>query len=165
MPPVVGEGVPPSYPRLESGAERADDGLVMFPAPWYVRLVGWILAAFGAFHLAGFVWASPALLGVDPFVLTAVVLFGVVPLVGGIGTIASRRWGWIMSFVALTVGILFGIAAWVFEGVASIVSPTAEGLELGWTWLTFLVLPGLAMLGALLAPATLRWLRTPPTAA
>ena len=131
-------------------------------APWYVRLVGWILAAFGGVNVAALVWALPALFAVGPDVLIAVVVLGVVPLVGGIGTIASRRWGWIVSLVAVTVGILFGIAAWAFHGV---VSPTAEGLDVEWTWLTFLVLPGLAMLGALIAPPTLRWFRASSRAA
>jgi hypothetical protein len=130
-------------------------------APWYVRLVGWILAAFGGVNVAALVWAIPTLFAVvRPDVLIAVLVLGVVPLVGGIGTVASRRWGWFVSFVAVTVAILFGIAAWVFEGVASVVSPTAEGSDVEWTWLTFLVLPALAMLGALLSPATIRWFRS-----
>jgi hypothetical protein len=155
-----------SYPHLEASSERADDELVESRAPWYVRLVGWILAAFGGVNVAALAWAMPALFALGrPDVLIAVLVVGVVPLVGGIGTIASRRWGWVVSFVAVTVAILFGIAAWAFEGVASVVSPTAEGLDFEWTWLTFLVLPGLAMLGALLAPATIRWLRAPARAA
>lgn len=125
-------------------------------APWYVRLVGLILVAFGGVNVAALIWAVPAPTGVGPDVLIAVVVLGVVPLVGGIGTIASRRWGWIVSLVAVTMGILFGIAAWAFHGV---VSATAEGLDVEWTWLTFLALPSMAMLGALLAPATLRWFR------
>jgi hypothetical protein len=145
--------------------DRADNGLMEFPAPWYLRLVGWILAAFGGVNVAALVWASPALFGVGPIVLLEVLVLGVVPLAGGIGTITSRRWGWFVSFVAVTVAILFGIAAWVFEGVASVVSPSAVGLDVEWTWLTFLVLPAFAMLGALLAPATLRWLRRTTAAA
>jgi hypothetical protein len=106
-------------------------------APWYVRLVGWILAAFGGVNVSALVWVLPALFAVGPDVLIAIVVLGVVPLVGGIGTIASRRWGWIVSLGAVTVRILYGIAAWAFQGVAS---PTAEGLDVEWTWLTFLVL-------------------------
>jgi hypothetical protein len=131
-------------------------------APWYARLVGWILAAFGGVNVAALVWAMPALLGVSLDVLIAVVVLGVVPLVSGIGAIASRRWGWFAAIAAVTVGILYGIAAWAFQGV---MTPTAEGLDVEWTWLTFLVLPGLAMLGALLAPQTIRWLRAPSTTA
>lgn len=146
----------PPNPRLEAGSERADDGLVELRAPWYVRLVGWILAAFGVVNVTALVWVLPALFAVGADVLIAIIVLGVVPLVGGIGTIASRRWGWVVSLVAVTLGILFGIASWAFQGV---VSTAAEGLDVEWTWLTFLVLPALAMLGALLAPATLRWLR------
>jgi hypothetical protein len=132
-------------------------------APWYVRLVGWILAAFGAVNLAALAVALPMVLVVGPSALIEVLLFAVLPLVGGIGAIASRRWGWIVSLVAVMAGFVvgmagfvFGMVVWVFEGV---VSPATEGADVEWTWLTFLVLPGMAMLGALLAPATLRWLR------
>jgi hypothetical protein len=154
VPMIPGARRTPPNPRLEAGSERADDGLVEFRAPWYVRLVGWILAVFGVVNVTALVWVLPALFAVGADVLIAIVVLGVVPLVGGIGTIASRRWGWVVSLVAVTLGILFGIASWAFQGV---VSTTAEGVE--WTWLTFLVLPALAMLGAFLAPATLRWLR------
>ena len=148
--------------RLGASNQRADDGLVELRAPWYVRLVGMILVAFGGVNVAALIWAMPAPTGVGPDVLIAVAVLGVVPLVGGIGTIASRRWGWIVSLAAVTMGILFGIAAWAFHGV---VSATAEGLAVEWKWLTFLVLPALAMLGALLAPATIRWLRARSPAA
>ena len=154
VPMIPGARRTPPNPRLEAGS--AHDGLVELRAPWYVRLVGWILAAFGVVNVTALVWVLPALFAVGADVLIAIVVFGVVPLVGGIGTIASRRWGWVVSLVAVTLVILFGIASRAFQGV---VSTTAEGLDVGWTWLTFLVLPALAMLGALLAPATLRWLR------
>jgi hypothetical protein len=147
--------------RLETVNERTDDCLVELRAPWYVRLVGWILAAFGAVNLAALAAALPMVLVVGPSAVLEVSLFAVLPLVGGIGAIASRRWGWIVSLVAVMAGFLFGMVLWLFEGV---VSPATQGTEVEWTWLTFLVLPGLAMLGALLAPATLRWLRAPSQA-
>jgi hypothetical protein len=147
--------------RLETVNERTDDCLVELRAPWYVRLVGWILAAFGAVNLAALAAALPVVLVVGPSAVLEVSLFAVLPLVGGIGAIASRRWGWIVSLVAVMAGSLFGMVLWFFEGV---VSPATQGTEVEWTWLTFLVLPCLAMLGALLAPATLRWLRAPSQA-
>jgi hypothetical protein len=133
-------------------------------APWYVRLVGWVLSAFGAVNLVALAAKLPVLGIVGPPAWIEALLFGVLPLVGGIGTIASRQWGWIASLVSVTAGFVFGMAVWVFEGMAvwvfeGVVSPGSGGADMEWTWLTFVVLPGLAMLGALLAPATLRWLR------
>jgi hypothetical protein len=137
---------------------------VKLRAPWYVRLVGWILSAFGAMNLVALAATLPVVAVIGSPAWIEVLLLGVFPLVGGIGAILSRRWGWIASLVAVTAGFVFGMAVWVFEGLVGwvfegVVSPGTGGAELEWTWLTFLVLPGLAMLCALLAPATLRWLR------
>jgi hypothetical protein len=42
---------------LRGPAKRADMQLMELRAPWYARLVGWILVAFGALNLAGLVVA------------------------------------------------------------------------------------------------------------
>jgi hypothetical protein len=89
-----------------------------------------------------------------PGVLVEILGYAVLPLVGGVGMIASRKWGWTVSLVAAAAGILFGVAMWFFS-----LLPDADAEDIEWTWLTFLALPAAAALAALLAPATIQWLR------
>jgi hypothetical protein len=130
-------------------------------APWYARLVGWILLVFGAANVAGLVVAVLQPWGVKVADAALYLALGVLPLVGGVGTILSRRWGWLVSLVAGAAWITYGLLEWVHEGMPFPGDPQAQ---VDPTTIAFLVLPGLAMLGGLLAPATLRWLRVRPAA-
>ena len=128
-------------------------------APWYARLIGLVLALFGAANIAGLVVAILQPWGVRVTDAALYLALGILPLVGGVGTILSRRWGWLVSIVGGTAWIAYGLLDWVHEGMPF---PGDPGAQVDPTTIAFLVLPGLAMLAGLLAPATLRWLRSEP---
>jgi hypothetical protein len=133
-------------------------------APWYARLVGWVLVTWGLLQIAAFVLS---LLAYPPFVfeipwavLFLAVLAGL-PLAGGVGTVRSRRWGWVVGLLAVAMWLTIGLIAFAQEAVSSLPFPGAEDRGTDPTALVFVVVPSPAMLGGLLAPATIRWLRAP----
>jgi hypothetical protein len=132
--------------------------LMQSRAPWYARLVGWILVAFGTLNLAGFVVSMADSLDVTGAEAALYGALTVLPLAGGVGMIRSQSWGWIVAVLGIAAWITFGLTDYTRKPPSF---PGVQAVEPDPTTVVLVVLPALAMLGALLAPATIRWLRAP----
>jgi hypothetical protein len=70
----------------------------------------------------------------------------------GLGLLFSQRWAWALALIAGTGGVVVGVMGATSPG--DIAAPGAQIVGV-----ILLLLPGLAVLGTLLQPRTLRWLR------
>jgi hypothetical protein len=130
----------------------------METAPWSVRLVGWVLGGWALFLVAVSIlsmFAFPPHLLADPLALLALVVLAGLPLAGSVGTIQSRRWGWVVALLAVAEWLTIGLIGFV---ATSIPMPGVENDGADSTAPVLLIVPALAMLGALLSPPAVRWL-------
>jgi len=72
----------------------------------------------------------------------------------GLGLLWSQRWAWLAGLLAAMAGIVVGFLATISPG--DITAPGAQIIGV-----VILLVPSLALGGALLQPRTLRWLREP----
>ena len=72
----------------------------------------------------------------------------------GLALLFSQRWAWALALLAGAGGVVLGVLAATSPGY--IAAPGAQIVAV-----ILFLLPGLALLGALLQPRTLRWLRQP----
>jgi hypothetical protein len=120
--------------------------------PWYSRLVGIPLAAFG-FLEAGVILVP----GIGPWwSLIPPVFGGVACVAGGLGILAGRRRAWPLAVVATAYVLVAGLLS--FERVPEL-DGSAGPYDL--SSLAVLTLPAIAGLAALFQPATRAWARGP----
>ena len=80
--------------------------------------------------------------------------FGPALIAIGLGLLSSQRWAWALALLAGAGGVVVGVQGARTPG--DITAPFAQIVGV-----VLFLLPGLVLLGTLLQPRTLRWLRQP----
>jgi len=140
---------------VEDTSSPTDDERMRNRAPWYARAIGVPLILFGVLNGVGFFLLPPDQWGTSREIVMNVAGI-LLTVVGGSGLLFSRRWGWGLALVATV--LLLG------TGVLAVIPPPDVAFPAdNMIALVVLILPSLAGSAALLAPATLRWVRKRPS--
>jgi hypothetical protein len=138
---------------LDLGAAQADNQTVRASrptAPARVKVVGGILAVFGAITILG--------VTLDPMDMTKAEVTwnyagSAFAIAIGFGLFFSQRWAWVLAVIVAMGAVVLG----VYYGVADGGDITSPGLDIA--ILILLVVPGLVLTALLLSGASLHWYR------